>query len=122
MVKKIKKKIKKGPRGNYAVPICMILTCLYGNRLDGKDFRQRFESPENVRKVLSRHLGQPVLMTDRVLSPDEFPAWEYISSPGRLVENFSHSDFIPVGSPAENQKKPFEVIGAGAARFPLTQS
>ena len=111
MVKKIKKKIKKGPKGNYAVPLCLALTCLYGIRLEGKDFRGCFDAPEKIREVLNSHLGRPVLMADRVLSQAEFCEWGLRSVPGRLAEMFSRSGLIPMGPPTGVEEEGPPMLG-----------
>jgi len=111
MVKKIKKKIKKGPKGSYAVPMCMALTCLYGIRLEGKDFRRSLEAPEKVRNVLMDHLGQRVLVGDRVLSQFEYIDWGLKSTPSRLAHQFSQSEFIPLESPTGHDEEGRPVLG-----------
>ena len=111
MVKKIKKKIKKGSKGSYAVPMGMAITCLYGIRLEGRDFRRCFDAPEKVREVLNRHLTRPVLMADRVLSRVEYSEWGLRSAPGRLAEMFSRSDMIPMGPPTGGEEGDRPILG-----------
>ncbi|MCI0526336.1 MAG: hypothetical protein L0Y56_02620 [Nitrospira sp.] len=99
MVKKIKKKSKKGPGAKFAIPMAMPLTCLYGLRLEGRDFRQIFDTPGKVREVLLTHLLQEVMIGDRVLSRAEYLQWGLKSAPGRLAGMFSRSGTIPMGPP-----------------------
>ena len=104
MVKKIKKKVKKGPAGIYAVPMAMVLTGLYGLRLEGRDLRRRFESPGEIREVLASHLGNRVQIAERLLSPDEYRDWEYRMAPARAAERFSGFDFIPAETPIASEE------------------
>jgi hypothetical protein len=99
MVKKIKKKIKKGPGGTVAVPMAMVLAGLYGSRLRGGDLRRPFESPGKIREVLESHLGRRVTIAERPLSPDELRDWEFRTTPGRLAGRFSSTDFFPIDPP-----------------------
>jgi hypothetical protein len=100
LVKKIQKRIKKSPGGSFAVPMGLVLTCLYGSRLNGKDFRNQFEAPDVIRDALGAHLGVPVCIADRCLSPSEFQGWILKSSPGRLAGGSLGSGVIPIGLPA----------------------
>jgi hypothetical protein len=99
MVKKIKKKGKKGPKAKFAIPMVMPLTCLYGLRLEGRDFRQIFDAPEEVKEILQTHLFHEVMIGDRVLSRTEYIQWGLKSAPGRLEGMFRHPGMIPMGSP-----------------------
>jgi hypothetical protein len=102
MVKKIKKRSKKGPGAKFAVPMAMPMTCLYGLRLEGRDFRQIFNVPEKIREILRTHLSQEVVIGDRVLSPAEYLQWGLKSAPGRLAQMFSRSGTIPMGLPVDD--------------------
>ncbi len=102
MVKKIKKKSKKGPKAKFAIPMAMPLTCLYGLRLEGRDFRQIFDAPEKVRWILQTHLFQEVMIGDRVLSRTEYVQWGLKSAPGQLAGMFSRPGTIPMGSPVND--------------------
>ena len=116
MVKKIKKKVKTGPKGTYAIPMVMAMTCLYGSRLEGKDFDQTFEAPEQVRAVLLKQFGQGVLVSDRVLSSKEYVEWGLKTSPGRLVQLFYRSGIIPMG-PSLNRRETNEQPRLGILFF-----
>lgn len=101
MIKKIKKKIQKGPKARYAVPMAMALTALYGPRREGKDFRNPLEAVGEVREILQRHLGVSLIPADRPLSPAEYLAWGFRSRPARLAEMFSNTGALPMGPVTE---------------------
>jgi len=82
--------------------MAMPLTCLYGLRLEGRDFRQIFDVSEKVKGVLQTHLLQEVTVGDRVLSQTEYLQWGLKSAPGRLAEMFSRSGTIPMGPPVND--------------------
>lgn len=102
MVKKIKKKIQKGPKTTHAVPLVMVFTALFGPRREGKDFRHPLEQASEIRSALQLHLGQSVILADRPLSLAEYLSWGFKSRPARLAEMFSGSGSIPMG-PAAGQ-------------------
>ncbi len=102
MIKKIKKKIQKGPKATYAVPMVMALTALYGPRREGKDFRHLLEGADDIRSALQLHLGQSLILADRPLSMAEYLSWGFKSRPARLAEMFSNSGILPMG-PAAGQ-------------------
>jgi hypothetical protein len=102
VVKKIKKKIQKGPKASYAVPLVMALTALYGPRREGKDFRHLLEGANEIRSALQRHLGQPLILADRPLSMAEYLSWGFKSRPARLAEMFSGAGILPMGHTADN--------------------
>jgi hypothetical protein len=97
VVKKIRKVSKKGPKANYAVPLVMPLTALFGPRCVGKSFWHSFDDPAPIRAVLSRHLDEPLLTADRILAIDEYLAWGLRSSPGKVAGMFGRSEVIPMG-------------------------
>lgn len=97
MVKKIKKKIQRGPKATYAVPMVMAFTALYGPRREGKDFRHPLEGADDIRSALQLHLGQPLILADRPLSMAEYLSWGFKSRPARLAEMFSKSGTLPMG-------------------------
>lgn len=105
MVKKIKKKIQKGPKATYAVPLVMALTALYGPRREGKDFRHLLEGADEIRKALQLHLGESLLLTDRPLSTAEYLSWGFKSRPARLAEMFSNSGLLPMGPAVDNDQE-----------------
>lgn len=102
MVKKIKKKIQKGPKATYAVPLVMALAALYSPRREGKDFRHLLEGADDIRSALQLHLGQTLLLADRPLSLAEYLSWGFKSRPARLAEMFSNSGVLPMGLAADN--------------------
>ncbi|MFY9268307.1 MAG: hypothetical protein WAO55_01005 [Candidatus Manganitrophaceae bacterium] len=102
MIKKIKKKIQKGPKAVEAVPMAIALTALYGPRREGKDFRHRFERADEIRSVLQLHLEQPLILADRPLSAGEYLSWGLKSRPARLAEMFSKSGILPMGEAVES--------------------
>lgn len=103
MIKKIKKKIQKGPKATYAVPMAMVFTALYGPRREGKDFRQPLEQISEIREVLQRHLGQTLILADRPLSLAEYLSWGFKSRPSRLAEMFSGAGVLPMGPVTEEE-------------------
>jgi len=102
VVNKIKKKIQKGPKAVYAVPIVMAVTALYGPRRVGKDFRHLLEGANEIRSALQCHLGQPIILADRPLSVSEYLSWGFKSRPARLAEMFSNSGILPMGHAVDN--------------------
>lgn len=82
--------------------MAMPLTCLYGLRLESRDFRQIFDVPEKVRGVLQAHLFQEVIIGDRILSRTEYIQWGLKSAPGQLAGMFSRPGMIPMGTPVDN--------------------
>jgi hypothetical protein len=130
MVRKIKKKFKKGSGGTVAVPMVMVLTGLYGSRLKEGDLRRPFESPGAIRAVLESHLGQRVTIAERPLSPEEFRRWEFRTAPGRLAGRYSMSDFIPIDPPVEKDDAdgpapgilPFLVLAKGRELASILQN
>jgi len=105
MVKKIKKKIQKGPKASYAVPLVMVLTALYGPRREGKDFRRPLEGANEIRSALQRHLGPPLILADRPLSIAEYLSWGFKSRPARLAEMFSNAGILPMGKTTDNDRE-----------------
>ena len=97
MVKRIRKRAKKGPHAIQCVPMVMAMTCLYGLRLEGKDFRQPFDSAGKIRMVLQSHLGWDLLIPDRILSRSEYLDWGLKASPGKLAQMFMPEKLIPMG-------------------------
>jgi hypothetical protein len=97
MVQKIRKKTKKGPKASYAVPMVLVMTCLYGFKREGREFRAMLECPESLRTVLAGHFGQGVVLSERPLSKREYLEWGLRSEPGRLAEMFGRSGLIPMG-------------------------
>ena len=97
MVKKIKKKIKKGPKASYAVPLAIVMTALFGFECAGRDFRRPFDDLVKLRAALRLQLDQEIIPADRVLSFQEYLDWKLKSAPGRLAEMFSRSGAIPMG-------------------------
>lgn len=112
MVKKIKKKVQKGPKGTFAIPLAMALTVLRGPERKGEDFRRPFEEPDPLREALQRHLDQRILLADRVLSPDEYIGWGYKSKPARLAEMFEAGGVIPMGAPSGSETAPQDNEGS----------
>ena len=72
MVIKIRKKVKEGPKGHYAVPLALPIACLFGPRRDKRDFRRPIEASQRLRSVLAQYLSLEVLVADRPLSLAEF--------------------------------------------------
>lgn len=101
MVKRIKKKVQRGPKALVAVPLTMAMTALYGLRRQGKDFRERFDSPEAIGSALRLHFEQEIVIADRPLSEREYLTWNFKSRPARLAEMFSKSGVIPMGPAAD---------------------
>ncbi|HEY5599196.1 MAG TPA: hypothetical protein VIK48_00785 [Candidatus Manganitrophaceae bacterium] len=99
MVKKIKKKVQRGPKALFAIPLAMAMTALYGTRRQGKDFRRAFEPLDLLRKGLQLHLEEELIIADRPLSAEEYAGWGFRSKPARLAEMFSKSGVIPMGPP-----------------------
>ena len=77
----------------------MPLTCLYGLRLEGRDFRNVFDAPEKVQGILQTHLFQEVMIGDRVLSRTEYIQWGFKSAPGQLAGMFSRPGMILMSPP-----------------------
>jgi hypothetical protein len=105
VVKKIKKKIQKGPKASYAVPLVMALTALYGPRREGKDFRHLLEGAKEIRSALQLHLGQPLILADRPLSIAEYLSWGFKSRPARLAEMFSNAGILPMGAAVDHDSE-----------------
>ena len=97
MVKKIRKKTKKEPWENYAIPMVLGMTCLFGIKREGRDFFNALESPEHLSPILSSHLGQEVVVGERPLTQREYLDWGFRAEPGRLAEMFAKSGVIPMG-------------------------
>jgi len=97
LVKKIRKLTKKGPRANYAIPMLIGMTCLYGIKREGRDFFNALESPEQLSLILSSHLGQEVVVGDRPVRKTEYLDWGFRAEPGKLAEMFAKSGIIPMG-------------------------
>lgn len=103
MVKKIKKKTKKGPRAPYAALLVIALTVLYGPQRRGRDFRRTLEDPAKLRAALELQFGPDLIPADRPLSVEEFRGWALSSSPGRLAGMFARGGRIPMGpAPGES--------------------
>ena len=81
----------------------MAITCLYGLRLKGKDFRQTFDSVEKIRMTLQAHLGWDILIPDRVLSRSEYLGWGLKATPGQLAQMFMPAKLIPMGPALEKE-------------------
>ncbi len=97
MVHKIRKKTKKGPKASYAVPMVLVMTCLYGFKREGREFRGMLERPDSLGTLLAGHFGQEVVLAERPLSIREYLEWGLRSQPGRLAEMFGRSGLIPMG-------------------------
>ncbi|MEK6683946.1 MAG: hypothetical protein AABY46_04735, partial [Nitrospirota bacterium] len=104
MVQKIRKKVKKGPKAPHAVPLAIVMTALYGFERKGRDFRQTFEDPVQLRAALRQQLDQEPIPADRVLSFYEYRDWGLKSAPGRLSGMFSKTGLIPMGPPLEEEE------------------
>jgi len=119
MVIKIRKKVKEGPKGHYAVPLALPIACLFGPRRDKRDFRRPIEASQRLRSVLAQYLDLEVLVADRPLSLAELAQWNLKAKPGRLAEMFGRSGVIPMG-PAMGEEEewvailPFIVLVRGA--------
>lgn len=111
MVKKIRKRIKRRSGGPQAVPLVMPLVCLYGLRLQGKEFRNRFENPGKVREVYQAHLGVPVVIGDRPLSLAEYRGSNLIFSPARAAVHSSSSGVAMLGAPSGSPVEGRPVLG-----------
>ena len=98
MVIKIRKKIKEGPKGHYAVPLALPIACLFGPRRDTRDFRRHIEASGRLRSVLAGYLGLEVLVADRPLSIAELIEWDLKARPGRLAEMFWRLGVVPMGT------------------------
>jgi hypothetical protein len=103
MVRKIRKKVKKGPKAPHAVPLAVVMTALYGFQREGRDFRRPFEDPARLRAALRLQLEQDVIPADRVLSYHEYLEWGLKDCPGRLAEMFSRSGSIPMGPGSDEE-------------------
>lgn len=112
MVKKIKKKVQKGPKATSAVPMGIAMTALYGPRREGKDFRRPLERIGEIREALERHFGQTLILADRPLSSAEYLSWGFRSRPSRLAEMFSNGGVLPMG-PAGGEEPPESVPQLG---------
>ncbi len=110
MVKKIKKKIQRGPKATVAVPLLIAMTALYGTRRQGRDFRHLFPAPKAIQHALELHfkigssakfygapLDQRLIVADRPLSLGEYQGWGLRSKPARLAEMFGGTGVIPIG-------------------------
>ena len=97
MVKKIKKKIQKGPKATVAIPLVIAMTALHGSRRQGRDFRHVFPEPKAIQNALQLHFDQRLMVADRPLSLEEYLGWGFRSKPARLAEMFSGSGVIPIG-------------------------
>ncbi|HSG04767.1 MAG TPA: hypothetical protein VLB09_00055 [Nitrospiria bacterium] len=111
MVKKIKKRIKKGPKAPYASLLVIPMTVLYGPERKGRDFRDLIDEPARIKSALEQWLGPDVIPADRTLSIEEFRGWATTSSPGRLGGMFAKTGRIPMG-PASGE------TDTGDAPFP----
>ena len=97
MVKKIKKKIQRGPKATVAVPLLIAMTALYGTRRQGRDFRHLFPAPKAIQHALELHFDQRLIVADRPLSLGEYQGWGLRSKPARLAEMFGGTGVIPIG-------------------------
>lgn len=97
MVIKIRRKVREGPKGYYAVPLALAIACLFGPRRDARDFRRPIEASLRLRSVLVQYLGLEVLVADRPLSLTELTQWDLKAKPGRLAEMFERYGVIPMG-------------------------
>ena len=107
MVRKIKRRLKKGPQAPHAVPLVMAMTALYGIRRKGKEFRHTIAEIAKLRATLGDYFGQTVLPADRPLSASEYLGWALRATPGQLAKTFSVSGVIPMG-PATPEGEPKE--------------
>jgi len=109
MVKKIRKTFKKGPKADYSVPMVFVMTGLYGFKREGKDFFWELEKAEDLRMILSDHLGYPVVLGERPLSREEYLKWSLKAEPGKLAQMFAPSRMISMGPyvhPVDDGKEP----------------
>jgi hypothetical protein len=97
MVKKIKKKVQRGPKATVAVPMVIAMTALFGTRRLGRDFRHLFPAPKAIHSALQIHFDQRLMVADRPLSLEEYLAWGFRSKPAKLAEMFSDTGIIPIG-------------------------
>lgn len=97
MVKKIKKKVQRGPKATVAVPLVIAMTALYGTRRQGREFRHLFSSPKAVQSALQLHFDQKLMVADRPLSLEEYRRWTFRPKPARLAEMFGEAGIIPIG-------------------------
>ena len=97
MVKKIKKKVQRGPKATVAVPLVIAMTALYGSRREGRDFRHLFPAPKAIQNALQLHFDQRLMVADRPLSLKEYQEWGFRSKPARLAEMFSDGGVVPIG-------------------------
>lgn len=103
MVKKIKKKVQRGPKATVAVPMAIAMTALYGTRRQGRAFRHLFSSPKAVQSALQLHLDQKLMVADRPLSIREYQAWGLRPKPARLAEMFGDAGIIPIGPAVDDE-------------------
>ncbi len=101
-MRKIKKKIKKGPKAPHASLHLIPMTILYGPERRGKDFRHPIDDPGAIKAALEHWLGPEVIPADRPLSMEEFRGWAATISPGRLAGMFRKAGRVPMG-PALNE-------------------
>lgn len=101
-MRKIKKKIKKGPKAPHASLLVIPMTILYGPERKGKDFRHPIDDPAALKAALEHWLGPEVIPADRPLSLEEFRGWAATISPGRLAGMFRKTGRIPMG-PASDE-------------------
>lgn len=107
-MRKIRKKIKKGPKAPYAALLALTLTVLHGPERKGGDFRHSIDNPGGIRAALEQWLGPQLIPADRPLSPEEFEGWAETTSPGRLGGMFARSGHLPMGPPTgEADDTPF---------------
>ena len=104
MVRKIKKKTKKGPKAPHSIPLAIAMTALYGPQCEGRDFRHTFEDPPRLRAALRLQLDQDIIPSDRVISFREYLDWQLNASPGRLAGMFASFGFIPMGPPVDEEE------------------
>ncbi len=109
-MRKIRKKIKKGPKAPHAALLAFALTVLYGPERKGRDFRHSLEDPGGIRAALQQWLGPDLIPADRPLSLNEFEGWAETTSPGRLGGMFARTGCLPMGpktGDAESDDTPF---------------
>ena len=110
MVVKIRKKVKEGPKGYYAVPLALAIACLFGPRRDTRNFRKPIEASQRLRSVLAQYLDLEVLVADRPLSLAELTQWDLKSRPGKLAEMFGRYGVLPMGPAIGNEEERVAIL------------
>jgi hypothetical protein len=107
---KIRKKVKEGPRGHYAIPLALAIACFFGPRRETRDFRKPIEGSGELGFVLTRYCGFEIIVADRPLSLAEFTHWDLKARPGKLAEMFWKDGSIPMGPATGHESEQFTIL------------